>query len=574
MPKKKPEVAARPGALQRLQKASLASGTIPDPLSSPARSETVQRLTESLRHLVARNRLFTALPQDEDAPATVIVAVSGGADSMALLHFLKNMRAEWSINVVAAHLDHGLRPESAVDASFVHEMAASWDVPLESARLPADALEEAGNLEAEARRLRYRFLARVAVNHQVNGKPVDVAVAHTANDQAETVLMNLIRGSGLRGLSGMRAIRPLTLEGKIVPGVRVVRPMLAVSRSQILEYLEENDVPWREDPTNRDRTFVRNRIRHEILPVLKEINPQIVASLCRTASILGDELLRSERASQEALAATRKSDVGGLPSNAVCEPMPGEGGRASCEAERQVFDLQAFRNLEEAEQRGVLRAALIELGKSLTGIGFDSVERLRATLCRDDQAGGPYTWIDDVMVTRIRDAFSLHGRGALPFVPDHPYLDCSWQRRFPIRSLTLPGRIETIGWTLRFSEVMWGDLPEAIAAKQQGRVVASQESGGRRLSPWEAFIDADAVGQLSLSAPTAGQRFEPLGLGGRGKALADFFTDRKVPRYLRAGWPLLLDADRIAWVGGHQIAHFARITDRSSRFYHFSWEKS
>lgn len=573
MPKQEAQTAFRPGARRPLRQDEGDSGADPVPPRPPARSDVVQRLTELLRQSRARDRLFAAPQQDDGAPATVVVAVSGGADSMALLHLLSLMRDEWSLKVVAAHLDHGLRRESAEDATFVGEMACRWNLPFETDRLPAAALKEEGNLEAAARQWRYSFLAQVAIDRQVDGQPVDVAVAHTANDQAETVLMNLVRGSGLRGLAGMRPVRPLTLQGRVVPGVRVVRPLLAVSRSEVLEYLRIHDIPWREDPTNQDRTFVRNRIRHDILPGLQEINPQIVASICRTATLLGDELKRSDHATQQALAATRKSGEGGRPASTERVPTPAEAGQPFGQADRQIFDLTAFRSLRESDQRSVLRAALRGLGRPLMGIGFDSVERLRESLCNDDQTGGPYTWVHDVMVTRIRNAFSLHRREALPFVPNHPFLDCVSRRKFPVRSVSVPGELETGGWVLRSAEVERGDLPGVLAARSTGSPVSGQGLGGQ-ISPWEAYIDADAARELGLSAPRAGQRFEPLGLGGHGKALGDYFTDRKVPRFLRAGWPLLLDGDRVVWVGGHQIAHFARITDRSRRVYHFYWEVS
>ncbi len=492
---------------------------------------------------------------------------------MALLHLLSLLQGEWSLRVVAAHLDHGLRPESAEDASFVGEMAGRWNLPFETARLPADALKEEGNLEAAARQWRYRFLAQVAVDRQVDGQPVDIAVAHTAIDQAETVLMNLVRGSGLRGLAGMRSVRPLTLQGRVVPGVRVVRPMLAVTRSEIVDYLRVHEIPWREDRTNQDRTFVRNRVRHDILPCLQEINPQIVASLCRTASLLRDELKRSDHATREALAATRRSGEGRRQASTARDATPAEGGQPFGEAVRQVFDLPAFRSLSKADQRSVLRHALLELGRPLTGIGFDSVERLRESLCSGDRTGGPYTWVKDVMVTRTRNAFGLHLQEALPFVPNHPFLDCGARGVFSDRSVSVPGELETDGWILRSAEVERGDLPGVFAARSADSPIPGQGLGGQ-ISPWEAYIDADAVRQLSLGAPRAGQRFEPLGLGGHGKSLADFFTDRKVARFLRAGWPLLLDGDRVVWVGGHQIAHFARVRDRSRRFYHFYWEES
>jgi len=541
--------------------------------TQPARatlSENDERLLELVRQTREREGLFTTSTQCDGSPTTVVVAVSGGGDSMALLHLLTRMRDDWGLNLVVAHLDHSIRPESREDASFVVEMAKRWNVPVETNRLPPGTLTGCGNLEATARLWRYRFLAQVAAEYQVGGCMVDVAVGHTANDQAETVLMNLIRGSGMHGLAGMRVVTPLLLENRPVPGVRVARPLLGVSRSDIMRYLREHSIPWREDPSNRDRTFVRNRIRHEVLPLLKKMNPQIVASLCRMASIMDAEAQRSERYRQQALVAARwENEYEGT--NLSSHGSPATPEEASPEAHcRQVFDLFAFRELYAADQREALRAALLELGRPLRGVGFDAVERLRLALCNEDRTGGPYSWLDDVMLTRTRNAFSLHHRDTTPFATEHPYLNDSWRANFSAVELHAGEAITVDRWMLRCTEVARQELPFEWAANTTDN--SGPGAVGRRLSSWEAYIDGGTVQQLRLGTPRAGLRFEPLGLDGHGKPLADYFTDRKVPRFLRAGWPVLFDGGRVVWVGGHQIAHSVRITPRTRRFFHIFWE--
>ena len=177
----------------------------------------------------------------------------------------------------------------------------------------------------------------------------------------------------------------------------------------------------------------------------------------------------------------------------------------------------------------------------------------------DDRAGGPYSWVADLVLTRDQDSFSLHSRDAAPFVADHPYLDCKWRSRYGAGKLPVPGEITVNGWTLRGELLARTDLPHSWPS---------------HLSRWEAYIDADSVQHLTLSAPQPGQRFAPHGLGGHGKALTDYFTDRKVPRYLRRGWPILLDDAEIVWIGGHQIADSVRITDGSRRIFHLYWEET
>lgn len=535
-------------------------------------SDNDRRLLELVGQMRAREGLFPSPTQDEGRAAKVVVAVSGGADSMALLHLLTRVRTDWNLDLVVAHLDHNIRPESADDEAHVIRTARRWNLPCETTRLSSGALKQKGNMEATARRFRYQFLAQVAVDQQVEGCPVDVAVAHTANDQAETVLMNLIRGSGVHGLAGMPAVRPLLLQDQPVPGVRVVRPMLKIARSEILQYLGENDISWREDASNQDRAFLRNRVRHEVLPLLEELNPRIIASLCRTASVMRGEAQRVGHNTQKALDATRRRSDIGEASASLLSSSPKSGGASSNVANRQVFDLHTFRGLGPADQREALRASARELGRPLTDLGFEAVERLRRTLCDESSSGGPYSWFADVMMTRMQDAFSLHHRDVTPFVPEHPYLDGNWRASNPARELIEEGEIVVNRWTLHCKEVNCRDLRYEWAENLTGAPGQLPAQSEGRLSKWEAYIDADAVQQLSLSTPRAGQRFEPLGLGGHGKPLADYFTDRKVPRYLRSGWPVILDGERVVWVGGHQIAHNVRITPGSSRAFHLFWE--
>jgi tRNA(Ile)-lysidine synthase len=195
------------------------------------------------------------------------VAVSGGADSVCMLHVLRELSRSWKFCLTVLHLDHQLRgEESRADAAFVREMAERLGVPLVSkcAVLPG------GNLEQEARRARLAFFAEAIGSGTVER----VAVGHTRSDQAETVLFRFLRGAGTAGLSG---IRPVTTEG-------LVRPLIEVDRAEVESYLRERSTEWREDSTNASRRFARNRIRHELLPQLgREWNPEIVRTLTRTA---------------------------------------------------------------------------------------------------------------------------------------------------------------------------------------------------------------------------------------------------------------------------------------------------
>lgn len=222
-----------------------------------------------------------------------VVAVSGGADSVALLHALADD------GPVVAHLNHCLRgSESEADAAFVSALYPSLSHHVEA--IDVATLAAGDNLEAVARRVRYDFLARVARDAGATW----VATGHTLDDQAETVLHRMLRGTGLRGLRGIAAAREL------VPGILLVRPMLRVSRADVIAYLTAGGHAWREDATNRDVAFTRNRIRHELLPVLRTFNPAAETVLGRLAS-QADEVYRDVEADAESLlAAAERAEAG------------------------------------------------------------------------------------------------------------------------------------------------------------------------------------------------------------------------------------------------------------------------
>jgi tRNA(Ile)-lysidine synthase len=201
----------------------------------------------------------------------ILVAVSGGADSTALLHLLHGAAAKLDFRLHAAHLDHALRCDSPLDAAHVRASCASLGVPLSEARVEVAALARAGTggLEQAAREARRTFLRAAAL---AQGCPW-IALGHQRDDQAETFLLRLLRGAGTAGLAGMRPCAP-----------PFVRPLLPFSRDELVAWLARRGIPWREDASNRDPLFARNRVRHELLPLLATYNPAIrerLTELCR-----------------------------------------------------------------------------------------------------------------------------------------------------------------------------------------------------------------------------------------------------------------------------------------------------
>jgi tRNA(Ile)-lysidine synthase len=477
--------------------------------------------------------------------SSVVVAVSGGADSVCLLHLLVRYAPLWKLTLHVAHLDHALRPNSTEDAAFVAHLADRWGTPFHQRRLQVGQLTANGeNLEDEARQARYRFLAEVA--HRVtadDAEPV-IAVAHTADDQAETLLLHLLHGSGLDGLAGMRPRRRLSpvesTDGKdTAPAPWLVRPLLGVPRTQILRYLQSYGLPWREDPTNRDLNLTRNWLRHEILPQLAERNPAIRSSLARTATILAAEADRVEMLDQLAFAEVANAEI----------------------TDRVILDLPTFLKLDVATQRGVLRCAWRQFPVPAEALTFAHVEDLRRDLARGRGHAGPFSLAAGIAWSRVGDQLSLHLEEVLPVVPDHPFLDQRWREEVGALPLPLPGEIRQGDWVLQ-AQLMGID---ALPTDWQ-----------RNPDPWQAFLDRDRLHAPHLTVPQPGQRFAPLGLGGRHKSLGDLFTDRKIPPVVRAGWPVIVDSadGEIVWVCGIQPAHPARITAQTAQILHLQWKRS
>jgi len=281
--------------------------------------------------VAAVDRALQGAPARGDA---LVVGLSGGADSVALTDALASLRRRRGFRLVAAHLDHGLRPGSADDAAFCHAFCEALGVPLHGGTAPVRvrALREKGGLEQAARRERYSFLRRVKDDE---GAAL-IAVAHTQDDQAETLLLRLLRGAGATGLAGMR---PRSGD--------LLRPLLGVSRAEVLEHLGERGLVWREDPTNADTQHLRNRVRHELIPYLEQrFNPRVSEALARTAALLADEAGHMATQAEALLARIATRDGAAL-----------------------VLDRQALGAAPAAVARAALRLALQRKG------GLDAVDQ-------------------------------------------------------------------------------------------------------------------------------------------------------------------------------------------------------
>jgi tRNA(Ile)-lysidine synthase len=488
-----------------------------------------------------------ALPAGGSFP--LVVGVSGGADSVCLLHVLWRLAEAWRLELHVAHVDHGLRPSAGGDREFVGALAARFGLPFHPVVLDPQALRaDKQGLEAAARVARYRFLAQVAceVSGSAGSGPC-VAVAHHADDQAETLLLRLVQGSGLRGLGGLRPVTvvPLADGG---PAVRLVRPLLGVRRTDILAYAERHALAFVEDETNADTRFVRNYLRHVVLPSLAALNPNISTTLARSAELLAAEAVRAEAEDGQTLA------------RLLVEPPTGA---------RVVLDLVQWQALSLAARRGVLRQALAELAPDLGAVGrevgYEHIEEIVRT-ASPLRSGGPHplpaglAWSVIGATAAQRARLCLHVAAATPLAGNQPRLTAEWRRQNASLPLPVPGEVEVGTWRLAARRVPLETLPNNWQANDD---------------PWRLYADADQLGEPILAAPEPGMRIAPLGMDGSHRRVVDVLAGHKIPRSMRGDWPLLLDRRdrRVLWVCGLHPAAALRITAQTRTVVCLVWQR-
>lgn len=299
--------------------------------------------------------------------ARVVVAVSGGPDSLCLLHLLGRLREARRLTLHVAHLDHRLRPDSADDARFVAEVARAWQLPVvvEQADVAALAQRQGEGLEAAARAARLDFLARAAQELGADR----IALGHNADDQAETVLLRLLRGAGPGGLAAMRPRRRLDERDPDSPWL--IRPLLETPRSAIEAYCAAQGLVPRRDSTNDTTIFLRNRVRGYILPLLKTYNPNIVATLGRTARICAEEDDLLQQLTRQSWERNVRVEDGAI-----------------------TIDRPAFAALHPALQRRIIRQAAAVLGLRLEARHLDlALAAIAAGRRRLQLPGGGWLWI-------------------------------------------------------------------------------------------------------------------------------------------------------------------------------------
>lgn len=448
--------------------------------------------------------------------AKILVGVSGGVDSLVLLCVLHDLREHYGYELHAATLDHQLRgTASAQDADFVCQFADSLGVECskDSQDAAAYAQAEALNLEAAARQLRYTFLVQTALQHGA----AFVAVGHHQDDQAETLLMHLIRGAGMAGLRGMLPQTPFSPTHLPDPDLlenaqdlTLLRPLLGVTRAEIAAYAAQMGITPRQDASNNDPAYLRNRVRHSLLPLLQTLNPNIRDTLARTATILqGDYAIVESTVSSTAARLVEWDETQDEDGNPV--------------GEAAFIDRADFLNLSQGLQRQLLRHILQDLSDAETP--YHHIDAA-CHLVADGGVGRQLPLPADVTLLLGYDELIIYYGGNIPFPRHIPRLP-----RQVVVPLALVGE-KHLSDHWRFYSY-W--------------VVDGRSQELRRADPLEATlaIPPDAVLELRTRRP--GDRFCPLGMGGRSQKLADTFTNLKIPRSLRDRVPLLLINGEIAW---------------------------
>jgi tRNA(Ile)-lysidine synthase len=438
----------------------------------------------------------------------VLVAVSGGPDSLCLLHLLHKLAPALQISLHIAHINHGLRPEAAAEAAAVKKMALQMQLPITVRRLDVKRIQRQQQLsvEAAAREGRYRILLRVA--RQIGA--ARIATGHHRDDRVETLLLRLLSGSGLDGLKGIPSKRPLA------PGIEVIRPLYDVSRRQVESYCRRNHLQPLYDPSNKQPVYLRNRVRLHLLPFLeREFGPQIRRTLARTMDLLAaDSSLITAWTKQAYAAAAETAENGQL-----------------------VLKLDVLLALAVPLQTRIIRRALWQAGAKR--ITYQHIQQVLAVARSKSPAARCFV-PGKIIVQREYNRLLVGYSEAEHF---------SGQQRVRVR---LPGRTY-LPWSKEWLEA------EIIPRSR----LTSLQAG-----PNAAYCAADALEQeLYVRTRQPGDKVRLLGSPGSRK-VKKILIDKKIPQHKRDRLSIVTNGEEIMWLGGIEIAHAYRVTPDTKQVLH------
>ncbi|HRZ86530.1 MAG TPA: tRNA lysidine(34) synthetase TilS [bacterium] len=450
----------------------------------------------------------------------VLVALSGGPDSMALLSLLKDMQKELGISLSAAHLNHRLRGKASDrDETFVRRTARKLKIPCETSSSDVEriAREQKKTIEEAARDERYAFLLSAARKTKAS----KIAVAHTADDQVETILFRMIRGA-TGGMAGIPPTRALDT------GITVIRPLINVWKKEILHYLKENKIAYRIDRSNGDTAFIRNKIRHRLLPyLLKGFNPNIKEVLMNNARNLSEigDLARWE---------TQK----------VFKGLVRRHGNGRLELDRNQFEI-----LHPAVRKEVVRECLRMLKGNLSVIYFNNIANV-LSVALVKQSGKLIALPGGINVRREFDkiVFALEPKQPLA---RHQH------------SLAVPGTTLMEDLSIRVDTEVFprNELDETAVRKQRAAIPFPSE-----MPAGPEYFDLDTLKlPLAIRTRRAGDRYRPIGMAGT-KKVKEILIEGKIPVSRRDRVPLIVDADgKIVWLIGYRIGEKYKIKSSTKR---------
>jgi tRNA(Ile)-lysidine synthase len=448
----------------------------------------------------------------------LLVGVSGGPDSLFLLHVLNKN----GYKVVAAHINHKLRPEADEEARFVRRFAEQLGIAYTGREVDVQgyASERKIATEEAARILRYETLFEQADRLGAQA----VLVGHTADDQVETILMHLLRGSGISGLRGMQYC---TLPNPWSKHIMLARPLLSTWRADIMRYLEQNQINPAFDQTNLDTAYFRNRVRHELLPTLMEYAPHFRQNLLRLGQVSRDDYdLIQENV-----------DAAWDTFNTAQEP------------EYLAFHRTGFTHLPPSIQRYLLRRAIEWFIPGMTDVDFECIERGRNFLA-EDKPSGQVDLMAGVRLIREAKTFWVTSLNDLP-VPEYPQISAAESIFLPV-----PGKVRVNnGWVL-----------EAAQVSKIEQIGAWEKANADRYQAW--FDMEKLKGPLVLRARKSGDRIQPEGLGGHSIKVSDLMINQKLPARARRKWPLVCCGDEVLWVPGYRLSSQASVDQGSTTIIH------
>lgn len=437
------------------------------------------------------------------AETPLVIGVSGGADSLALLHAIAQRHA--ASRLLVAHLHHGMRDSAEYDAAFVERTAQAWGIRcvIGRADVPAQARQTGDSLEAAARVARYRFLAATAATFGATY----VAVGHTADDQAETVLLHLVRGSGLQGLGGMSPSGAWPLSG--YPHLRLLRPLLSTSRAAVEMYCAAHALQPVEDETNRDVTYRRNFVRHQVLPLLRTVNPQITQRLAALADVVSAELTLLDAVEAELWTRLLREQT----------------------ATRVQLSRTEWQTLLLGMQRRLLRRAITTLEPDATELSLSMVDAALA-IVHGGNVGSQAQLPAGLVLEVGYDAVIVRRHGSdLP--ASGPQLRAEHSVDLPV-----PGLV-----ALQNGRVL---RAEAVGDAVRSRVADASDAAS-------VYVELGPDERLQVRPRQVGERMQPLGMGGRSRKLQDVMVDAKLPAAERPLWPVVATESRVVWVVGVRL---------------------